>query len=89
MDLRKFPVSPWERLRSPLFRRKDLYAIVNKAAIFRMVRHRNGALDYPGGFGLSVDASLIAFFENWGGQTHAPALTVDFDEVPIASGPKG
>jgi hypothetical protein len=95
MDLRELPTSAWERLRSLIFRRKDFYAIVNRAAIFRMVPGTAAertivripdALDYPGIFALSVDARTIAYFEYGSdGQTPGPAMTVDFYEVPITS----
>jgi hypothetical protein len=94
MDLREPPTSGWQRLRSLIFRRDGLYLLVNKAAIFRMVPGTAtgrmivripDAVDYPGGFALSVDAKSFAFFEDWGGQTAGPALTADFYEVPIRS----
>jgi hypothetical protein len=94
MDLHELPTSAWERLRTFLFRRKDLYTVVNRESIFRMVPGTADGLtivripdelDYPGIFGLSVDANSIAYFENWRSATRGPPLTVDFYEVPIAS----
>jgi hypothetical protein len=97
MDLHELPTSAWERLRTLLFRRKDLYTIVNGSAIFRVVPGTAtgptivripDARDYPGIFALSVDATSIAFFDDWsGGGAPGPAFTVDFYEVPVG-GPR-
>jgi hypothetical protein len=93
IDVRELRAPLWDRLRSLIFRRKGLYVIVNDTAIFRviastatgrMIVRIPDALDYPAN-ALSVDAKKMAFFDNWGGDTPGPALTVDFYEVPIAS----
>jgi hypothetical protein len=98
MDLRESPTSAWQRLRSLIFRRKGLYAIVNDAAIFRMVPGTAtgpmivripDALDYPGN-PLSVDAEKMALVEDrGGGGTPGVPLTVDFHEVPVGSASAG
>jgi hypothetical protein len=94
-DVREIHTPVWDRLRSLLFRRKGLYVIVNDAAIFRvvpstatgrMIVRIPDALDYPG-YPLSVDATKMAFFDDWNGGAPGPAMTVDFYEVPI-EGPR-
>jgi hypothetical protein len=93
IDLSELRTSLWERFRSLIFRQKGLYVIVNDAAIYRvvpstatgrMIVRIPDALDYSG-HALSVDASKMAFFDDWDGGAPGPALTVDFYEVPIAS----
>ncbi len=93
VDPRELPTTAWERLRSLLYRRKVLYAIVNGATVFRatpgtadgpMIAQVPATLDYPGK-PLSLGARTMGFFEDSAGRGKpGPAMTVDFYEVPIA-----
>ncbi len=93
VDPRGLPTTAWDRLRSLLYRRKLLYAIVNGAAVFRatpgtadgpMIAQVPGSMDYPGK-PLSLGAKTMGFFEDPAGHGQpGPAMTVDFYEVPIA-----
>jgi hypothetical protein len=93
MDVRDLRTPVSQRLRSVIFRRKGLYAIVNNAAIFRAIPSTAVGrtivripddLDYRT-YPLSVDAKTMAFFDDWGSGGPGPSMTVDFYEVPIVS----
>ena len=92
VEPRALPTTAWERLRSLLYRRKVLYAIVNGAAAFRavpgtadgpMIARVPAGLDYPGK-PLSLGATTLGFSDDPGGRGKPGAgMTVDFYEVPI------
>ena len=98
-DLSELPTSLWQRVRSLLLRRENLYLTVNQAGTFRLVppTARGGLivrvpdrLDYSGDFALSVDATSLRLAEGDGDQSaHADEkFTVDFYEVPIEAEPR-
>jgi hypothetical protein len=92
VDPRELPTTAWERLRTLLYRRTMLYAIVNGATTFRavpgtavgpIIARVPAGLDYPSQ-PLSLGATTLGFFEDPKGQGGpGPAMTVDVYEVPI------
>lgn len=94
VDPRELPTTAWERLRTLLYRRTMLYAIVNGSTVFRAVpgtadgptiARVPAGLDYPGK-PLSLGARTMGFFDDPAGRGKpGPAMTVDFYEVPIGA----